>query len=172
MAVHVPLSFESQTEARVLMISSNNVLKPSDGRPVAEPSQDMVLGCYFLTKEPADFDQAEVKARAPRLASLAELDMGLATKRLAYHSPVHHWSQPPGEWVYTTAGRGIFNSILPEGLRREQGYQNQVMRKKDLSELVFESYRRARLSITVELPDPPKGVSFRFPTMGRVSLRG
>src|SRR5437016_2286019 len=53
MAVHVPLSFESQLEARLLMISSNNVLKPSDGRPVAEPSQDMVLGCYFLTKEPA-----------------------------------------------------------------------------------------------------------------------
>src|SRR5438105_15793248 len=87
MAVHVPLSFESQLEARLLMISSNNVLKPSDGRPVAEPSQDMVLGCYFLTKEPAEFEQAEVKAKADRLGSLAELDMGLATKRLGYHSP-------------------------------------------------------------------------------------
>jgi DNA-directed RNA polymerase subunit beta' len=57
MAVHVPLSFEAQLEARVLMISSNNVLKPSDGRPVAEPSQDMVLGCYFLTKLPPGFDE-------------------------------------------------------------------------------------------------------------------
>src|SRR3989441_9792717 len=57
MAVHVPLSFEAQLEARLLMISSNNVLKPSDGRPVAEPSQDMVLGCHFLTKEPADFEE-------------------------------------------------------------------------------------------------------------------
>src|SRR5207302_675307 len=57
MAVHVPLSFESQLEARLLMISSNNVLKPSDGRPVAEPSQDMVLGCHFLTKKPADFEE-------------------------------------------------------------------------------------------------------------------
>ena len=56
MAVHVPLSFEAQTEARVLMLSSNNILKPSDGRPVAEPSQDIVLGCYFATKAPADFD--------------------------------------------------------------------------------------------------------------------
>src|SRR5207253_9899651 len=102
--VHVPLSFESQIEARLLMISSNNVLKPSDGRPVAEPSQDMVLGCYFLTKEPADFDQAEVKARAPRLASLAELDMGLAAKRPAYHSPLHYRSDPPGAWVDPTAG--------------------------------------------------------------------
>jgi len=111
MAVHVPLSFESQTEARVLMISSNNVLKPSDGRPVAEPSQDMVLGCYFLTKEPADFEQAEVKAKAAHVSSLAELDMGLATKRLAYHSPVHFWDDV--RWVYTTAGRVIFHSILP-----------------------------------------------------------
>ena len=56
MAVHVPLSFEAQLEARLLMLSSNNILKPSDGRPVAEPSQDIVLGCYVATKAPADFD--------------------------------------------------------------------------------------------------------------------
>src|SRR5213594_79769 len=134
MAVHLPLSFEAQLEARLLMISSNNILKPSDGRPVAEPSQDMVLGCYFLTKEPVDFEQEEVKERAPRVGSLAELDMGLATKRLAYHSPLHYWSDPPGEWVYTTAGRVVFNSILPDGLRRA-GFENRVMRKRDLSEL-------------------------------------
>src|SRR5881409_1271290 len=170
MAVHVPLSFESQIEARLLMISSNNILKPSDGRPVAEPSQDMVLGCYFLTKEPADFEQPEVKARAPRVATLAELDMGLATKRLAYHSPLHYWSDPPGAWVYTTAGRVIFNSILPEGLRREQGYQNQVLRKKDLSELVFESYRRAGLASTVQFLDMLKEFGFRYATMGGVSI--
>src|SRR2546426_1912735 len=104
MAVHVPLSLEAQLEARVLMMSTNNILHPSDGRPVAEPSQDMVLGCYFLTKEPGEFDQAETKQRAPRVGSLAELDMGLATKRLEYHTPLHYWSDPPGEWVYTTAG--------------------------------------------------------------------
>src|SRR6266545_4896919 len=167
MAVHVPLSFESQTEARVLMISSNNVLKPSDGRPVAEPSQDMVLGCYFLTKEPADFEQAEAKARAPRVGSLAELDMGLATKRLAYHSPVHFWDEP--RWVYTTAGRVIFNSILPETLRRE-GFLNQAMRKRDLSELVFESYRHAGLASTVQFLDALKEFGFRYATMGGVSI--
>src|SRR5437763_287057 len=167
MAVHVPLSFESQTEARVLMISSNNVLKPSDGRPVAEPSQDMVLGCYFLTKEPADFEQAEVKAKAAHVSSLAELDMGLATKRLAYHSPVHFWDDV--RWVYTTAGRVIFHSILPEGIRRE-GFLNQVMRKRDLSELVFNSYRRAGLASTVQFLDNLKEVGFRYATMGGVSI--
>src|SRR3989440_5736766 len=169
MAVHVPLSFESQLEARLLMISSNNVLKPSDGRPVAEPSQDMVLGCYFLTKEPVGFDTPEARARAPRLGSLAELDMGLATKRLAYHTPAYYWSEPPGEWVYTTAGRVIFNSLLPVGLRAE-GFQNQVMRKKDLSELVFESYRWAGLAATVQFLDQLKEFGFRYATIGGVSI--
>ena len=168
MAVHVPLSFEAQLEARLLMISSNNVLKPSDGRPVAEPSQDMVLGCYFLTKEPADFKEAE--ARAPRVGSLAELEMGLATTRIEFHSPLWFWSEPPGEWLYTTAGRVIFNSILPEGLRRDSGFQNQGMRKKDLSELVFESYRRAGLASTVQFLDHLKEFGFRYATMGGVSI--
>src|SRR5438105_363972 len=168
MAVHVPLSFESQLEARLLMISSNNVLKPSDGRPVAEPSQDMVLGCYFLTKEPAEFEQAEVKAKAPRLGSLAELDMGLATKQLGYHSPMYFWAEPA--WVYTTAGRVIFNSILPEGIRREGGFRNLVMRKRDLSELVFESYRFAGLASTVQFLDNLKEFGFRYATMGGVSI--
>src|SRR5437763_3687547 len=166
MAVHVPLSFEAQTESRLLMLSSNNVLKPSDGRPVAEPSQDMVLGCYFLTKEPADFEQAEVKAKAAHVSSLAELDMGLATKRLAYHSPVHFGEDV--RWVYTTAGRVIFHSILPEGIRRE-GFLNQVMRKRDLSELVFNSYRRAGLASTVQFLDNLKELRFRYATMGGVS---
>ncbi|HEY6225153.1 MAG TPA: DNA-directed RNA polymerase subunit beta' [Gemmatimonadales bacterium] len=172
MAVHVPLSFESQLEARLLMISSNNVLKPSDGRPVAEPSQDMVLGCYFLTKEPTEF--ASRLAAAPRLGSMAELEMGLALKRLEFHSPVHYWYEVgnggTSEWVGTTAGRVIFNSILPETLRRDLGFQNKAMRKRDLSELVFESYRRAGLTPTVQFLDALKEFGFRYATMGGVSI--
>ena len=171
MAVHVPLSFESQLEARLLMISSNNVLKPSDGRPVAEPSQDMVLGCYVLTKEPAEF--ATRLAAAPRLGSMAELEMGLALKRLEFHSPVHYWYEPAGEtgqWVASTAGRVIFNSILPDTLRHDLGFQNKAMRKRDLSELVFESYRRAGLTPTVQFLDALKEFGFRYATMGGVSI--
>src|SRR5213594_1208854 len=171
MAVHVPLSFESQTEARVLMISSNNVLKPSDGRPVAEPSQDMVLGCYFLTKEPADMEPR--LPAAPRVGSLAEIEMGLERKRFTYHSPVHFWHVAPGAtpaWMPTTVGRVIFNSILPEVLQAEQGFQNKVMRKKDLSELVFESYRHAGLAATVQFLDQLKEFGFRYATMGGVSI--
>jgi len=170
MAVHVPLSFESQLEARLLMVSSNNVLKPSDGRPVAEPSQDMVLGCYFLTKERGDFEAS--LAKAPRVASLAELEMALAVKRLEFHSPLHFWFEPPtgaGHWVGTTAGRVIFNSILPDTLKAE-GFRNQVMRKRDLSELVFQSYRSAGLTATVQFLDHLKEFGFRYATMGGVSI--
>src|SRR6267143_1852467 len=171
MAVHVPLSFEAQLECRLLMISSNNILKPSDGRPVAEPSQDMVLGCHFLTKEPADFEE-QLKT-APRIASMAELEMGLAVKRLEFHSPVQMWHERPdlpGRWVATTAGRVIFNSIVPVGLLRDMGFQNKVMRKKDLSELVFESYRRAGLAPTVQFLDQLKEFGFRYATIGGVSI--
>src|SRR5918912_609530 len=79
MAVHVPLSFEAQTEARVLMLASNNILKPSDGRPVSEPSQDIVLGCYFATKAPGDFE-ARIKD-AKRYTSLAEVELAVAQRR-------------------------------------------------------------------------------------------
>src|SRR5205823_5825433 len=171
MAVHVPLSFEAQLESRLLMISSNNILKPSDGRPVAEPSQDMVLGCHFLTKEPADFEE-QLKT-APRIGSMAELEMGLAIKRLEFHSPVQMWHERPtlaGRWIATTAGRVIFNSIVPVGLLRELGFQNKVMRKKDLSELVFESYRRAGLAPTVQFLDQLKEFGFRYATIGGVSI--
>ncbi|MDH3289582.1 MAG: DNA-directed RNA polymerase subunit beta' [Gemmatimonadota bacterium] len=180
MAVHVPLSFESQLEARVLMLSSNNVLKPSDGRPVAEPSQDMVLGCYFLTKQPADW--ADRIPDAPYLGSLSEVEMGLATGRLAFHSTIKFLLPPEaaqatsvredreGDWIITTAGRVLFNSILPPSLVTQLGYQNQVMRKKALSELVFEAYRQAGLASTVVFLDRLKDFGFRHATVGGISI--
>ncbi|HJX27370.1 MAG TPA: DNA-directed RNA polymerase subunit beta', partial [Thermoanaerobaculia bacterium] len=92
MAVHVPLSFEAQTEARVLMLSSNNILKPSDGRPVAEPSQDIVLGCYFATKAPADLDsygKDPEKTRALKVyATVGEVEMGMTVGKLTYSTPI------------------------------------------------------------------------------------
>jgi DNA-directed RNA polymerase subunit beta' len=180
MAVHVPLSFESQLEARVLMISSNNVLKPSDGRPVAEPSQDMVLGCYFLTKPPADGD-ADL-SRAPYVGSLAEVESGLAIGRFAHHSLIRFLLPPElrevtperegreGPWIGTTAGRVLFNSILPPTLLAQLGFQNAVMRKKALSSLVFESYRRAGLASTVVFLDRLKEFGFRHATVGGISI--
>jgi DNA-directed RNA polymerase subunit beta' len=175
MAVHVPLSFESQLEARVLMISSNNILKPSDGRPVAEPSQDMVLGCYFYTKAPDGFEAGLESAR--HLGSLSEVEVGVATGRIDFHTPIHFWYLPPPEaadqtprWIGTTAGRVLFNSILPRALLAELGFQNYVMKKKSLSELVFEAYRRAGLAETVQFLDRLKEFGFRYATVGGVSI--
>ncbi len=175
MAVHVPLSFESQLEARVLMISSNNVLKPSDGRPVAEPSQDMVLGCYYLTKALPDFEKAAKDA--PHHASLATVEGAVASGRLTCHSPIYFWYEPTDEavdrergWLLTTAGRVLFNGILPPALVDELGFQNEPMRKKALSALVFESYRHAGLSATVAFLDRLKEFGFRHATLGGVSI--
>ncbi|MCH9014357.1 MAG: DNA-directed RNA polymerase subunit beta', partial [Gemmatimonadetes bacterium] len=175
MAVHVPLSFEAQLEARVLMLASNNVLKPSDGRPVAEPTQDMVLGCYFVTKTPSDFEAS--LENAPHLGTIAEVEMAVVTGRLGLQSPIHFWFEPPEgvteqvpQWIGTTVGRVFFNSILPDGLVGTLGFQNELMRKKVLSSIVFESYRRAGLSATVQFLDRLKEFGFRYATIGGVSI--
>ncbi len=194
MAVHVPLSFEAQLEARLLMISSNNILKPSDGRPVAEPSQDMVLGSYWLTKLPAGFEEELRRAgNAGRVAaqeklwkdarhfgSLAELEMALLAGAMDYHTAIRFWFIPPREtvdpearqprWIATTVGRVLFNSILPRKVVAELGFQDELMRKKALSGTVLESYRRAGLADTVTFLDRLKEFGFRFATMGGVSI--
>src|SRR5579862_3584250 len=166
MAVHVPLSFESQLESRLLMLSSKNILKPSDGRPVAEPSQDIVLGCYFLTKAPLDFE-AKLK-NAPRFSTLAEVEMGLALGNVQFQSPVRYLVRDTrgARWVDTTVGRVLFNSIVPPAL----GFQNREMKKKALSELVFEAYRKEGLASTVQFLDRLKEFGFRHATMGGVSI--
>src|SRR4051812_37869496 len=143
MAVHVPLSFEAQLESRLLMLSSNNILKPSDGRPVAEPSQDIVLGCYVATKAPAEFAKYERDEKAARtlkkFVAVAEIEMALTHGTVQRQSPVRFLIDDDGRtrWIVTTVGRVLFNAIVPKGIP----FQNRDMKKKALGELVFESYR-------------------------------
>ena len=166
MAVHVPLSFEAQLESRLLMLSSNNILKPSDGRPVAEPSQDIVLGCYFATRSRPDFDQA-VKT-APYFTTVDEVELALGQGRIEHQSAVRFLVDDGTgrRWLDTTVGRVLFNAIVPP----ELGFQNREMKKKALGELVFESYRRAGLATTVEFLDRLKDFGFRNATRGGVSI--
>ena len=172
MAVHVPLSFEAQLEARVLMLSSNNILKPADGRPVAEPSQDIVLGCYFATKAPPGFEELmkdpKQFAKLPAYTSATEIEMAIAMGRLDVHSPVKFLVNIDGKthWEATTCGRVMFNQIVPPAV----GWQNRDMKKKVLSELVFESYRRSGLAGTVSFLDRLKEFGFRNATRGGVSI--
>jgi DNA-directed RNA polymerase subunit beta' len=166
MAVHVPLSFEAQLECRLLMLSSNNILKPSDGRPVAEPSQDIVLGCYFATKAPPNFES--IRDTAKTFSNIAEVEMAMLRARVQYSTPILYWvdDNDGARWEYTTAGRAMFNAIVP----RELGFINKDMKKKALGELIFQSYRRAGLSTTVQLLDRLKEFGFRNATRGGVSI--
>src|SRR5258707_7372469 len=170
MAVHVPLSFEAQLECRLLMLSSNNILKPSDGRPVAEPSQDIVLGCYFATKAPPGFDTNTAKGgkTGKSYTSVAEVELSLSQDRVTFHTPIRFFVQDVegNRWVDTTVGRVLFNAIIP----KEIPFQNREMKKKALGELVFESYRRSGLVGTVPFLDRLKEFGFRYATMGGVSI--
>jgi DNA-directed RNA polymerase subunit beta' len=190
MAVHVPLSFEAQIEARVLMIASNNILKPSDGRPVAEPSQDMVLGSYFLTKLPPGAEEpmagvlADLSARsagwkdARFFSTLAEIEMALLHGTVDYHTTIFYWFEPPvgsgtdhvAGWIPTTAGRVLFNSIIPLKIIQSGGFRNVLMRKKTLSQLVLTSFLEAGLSDTVTFLDRLKEFGFRYATAGGISI--
>jgi DNA-directed RNA polymerase subunit beta' len=190
MAVHVPLSFEAQLEARLLMISSNNILKPSDGRPVAEPSQDMVLGSYWLTKLPAGFEErlrsagsqseevrAELWKDAKHYGAISELEMALLNGAVDYHTAIYFWYIPPAEakdreprWLRTTVGRVLFNNILPRQLVADIGFRDDVMKKRTLSDLVLNAYRRAGLKETVEFLDRLKRFGFDFATNGGISI--
>jgi DNA-directed RNA polymerase subunit beta' len=166
MAVHVPLSFEAQLEARLLMLSSNNILKPSDGRPVAEPSQDIVLGCYVATKAPFGFEKMEPTAR---YMNVGEVEMELGVGRgVTHQTAIMFWvdDQAGARWEKTTIGRALFNAIIPP----ELGFKNHDMKKKALSELVFESYRFAGLAATVQFLDRLKEFGFANATRGGVSI--
>jgi DNA-directed RNA polymerase subunit beta' len=196
MAVHVPLSFEAQLEARVLMLSSNNILLPSNGRPVAAPSQDMVVGSYYLTKpsleisdleevaynlkapkdERASADEAldKVYEGAPRFSTYGEVEMGMETGRLQFGSPCWYWvsshteedGEVAGMWLRSTAGRVLFNSIIPE----ELGFLNQTFGKGELNDLIFDCFTTVGLTKTTEFLDYLKDFGFRYATMGGISV--
>ncbi|MBF0429795.1 MAG: DNA-directed RNA polymerase subunit beta' [Fibrobacteria bacterium] len=159
MAVHLPLSFEAQLEARVLMISANNILHPASGQPIAVPSQDIVLGCYYLTHS-KDGGRGEGKS----FSSVDEVQQ-------AHHAGVietHSWIkvQIKDEIIKTTAGRVIFNEIIPDSL----GYINEHMDKKAISKVIDRLYRQKGNEETCHLLDKIKKTGFRWATKGGLSV--
>jgi len=172
MAVHVPLSFEAQLESRVLMLSSNNILKPANGQPIAAPSQDMVLGCYYVTKEPIDFgEQLEDQEELHRIGTADEVDMGLANNRFCKPNGQPDWHRAVkfldgDEWVDTTVGRVAFNAILPD----DMPFINETMDKGALGDMIFEVFRTVGLKETTEFLDRLKEFGFRTATRGGVSI--
>lgn len=159
MAVHVPLSYEAQMEARLLMLSSHNVLSPANGRPLAVPSQDMVLGCYFLTK-----DQSDVKGEGKVFASQQEVIIALDNNKVDLHAPIK--VRVNGEILETTAGRVLFNQIVPV----EIGYVNTTLTKKILESLISRVMKDIGNLRTVQFLDSLKDLGFRYSTLAGSSI--
>jgi len=160
MAVHVPLSAEAQAEARLLMLSAHNILNPKDGRPVAIPTQDMVLGCYYLTLE-----KAGAKGEDTVFRDAAEAIMAYRTGSAELHAKVRT-RKPDGTILETTIGRIIFNEVIPE----EIGYINEVASKKVLGNIVARSYRDLGYSKTAGLLDGLKKMGYSYATRAGITI--
>jgi len=161
MAVHVPLTVEAQMEARVLMMSTNNILSPAHGEPVIIPSQDIVLGLYYMSRE-RHFALGEGKV----FSSPSEV-------RMAYdHGAVHLQARirvrRQGELVDTTVGRTLLGEVLPESV--PFSHVNQVMGKKQLAKLIDHTYRHAGTKATVILADRLKDMGYEFSTTASISI--
>ena len=161
MAVHVPLSIEAQIEARVLMMSTNNILSPASGDPIIVPSQDIVLGIYYLTRE-RPFSKGEGKAYSNPLEVRIAYDAG----ELDLHASIK--VRIEGKLQETTTGRVILYEILPETL--PFALINKVMSKKELRTLINESYRGAGIKSTVILGDRLKDMGYKYATLSGISI--
>ncbi len=179
MAVHVPLSIEAQIEARVLMMSVNNILNPANGKPIATPTQDMVLGIYYLTKE-----RKGARGEGRKFASPEEVrivyDAGIArsgresgkdiSKDTSEIIDVHAHIQVrmDGPFVDTTAGRIILSEILPEGVPFQM--VNKEMTKKEIGKLVEFCYKRLGKKATVIFLDKVEKLGFQYATISGSSI--
>ncbi len=159
MAVHVPLSAEAQSEARVLMLSSQNILNPKDGRPVVTPTQDMVIGSYYLTME-----LEKVKGEGMFLSDLKEGELAYHAGVLDLHAKVT--MRYDGERRTSTLGRFLFNDALPKELR----FIDKVVDRKILAVIVADTFRMFGNQITAEVLDRIKALGFAFATRAGVTI--
>jgi DNA-directed RNA polymerase subunit beta' len=168
MAVHLPLSVESQVETRVLMMSTNNILSPAHGKPIIVPSQDMVLGIYYMTR-----DRYFAKGEGKILASPDEVRIALDAGEIDLQARIkvrmkNLVTDDKPQIVETTTGRVILKDILPEAV--PFATINKVMTKKELSNLVDVCYRLAGNKETVILADKLKAIGFRYSTIAGISI--
>ena len=171
MAVHVPLSAEAQAEARVLMLASHNILNPKDGSPVVTPSQDMVLGCYYLTlQRDTDVEDEEL----PTFSSISEAIMAMDHDVVHIHDPVRIRVQVSGrdngvverKLLRTTVGRAIFNEQLPDGLE----YVNEIIDRGKLRDVVASCFRLHGTNVTARVLDALKEMGFKYATLAGTTI--
>ncbi len=176
MAVHVPLSVEAQMEARMLMLAPNNIFSPSSGKPITTPSQDITLGCYYLTQNPRRAAGVAAETRLPLFDNAIEVEFAMADGAIKTHDRIRFnnpdfgkdtiYGDKTARVIETTAGRVIFNEIWPNGL----GFFNKAAGKKQLSDIIWRCYQVAGQDGTVDTLDKLKELGFREATKAGVSI--
>ena len=159
MAVHVPISPEAQLEAKLLMASTRNILSPAHGKPLATPTQDIVLGCYALTK-PKEGERGEGKAFADVDEVILAHELGEVGRYAKVKVRLY------GELIDTTVGRVLFNEVLPDGFV----FVNKTVDRKTLSAIIAEVYKNSGLARTVTLLDDLKDLGFLHATLAGVTF--
>ena len=182
MAVHVPLSAEAQAECRILMLSANNILSPASGRALAVPTQDMVLGSYYLTYSDLNFDELvaeKMNPRPKRFRTEEDVQFALDAKQITIQQPIEYlWE---GELVLTSAGRVIFNAEIDRALREAVGelegeyttyhdFLNRTLSKKELSDFIgtlVDTYGAHAVAVVL---DTIKDLGFHYGTIAGVTI--
>ncbi len=175
MAVHIPLSIEAQMEARTLMLASNNVLSPANGEPIIVPSQDIILGLYYMTREKInDLGDGSI------FANTAELERAYQTKQVGLHAIVNvrivTWMKNSDDSAFTkqtkryktTVGRAILSQILPKGL--DFDLIDRPLKKKDVAKLINITFRKCDIKDTVIFADRLMYTGFTYSTKGGISV--
>jgi DNA-directed RNA polymerase subunit beta' len=175
MSVHVPLSSRAVQEARELMLSSRNLLKPADGEPIVGPSKDMVLGVYYLTMT---IDRKGLRGAERAFSSMEEVEMAYGLGQLAVHAPIKLQTEtwydeeeirlegPEQRVIDTTVGRVLFNGVLPEELR----FVNRVLDKEAMQDLVGDIYDLLREDGTPAVVDAIKDIGFAYATRSGTTI--
>jgi len=159
MAVHVPLSADAQLEAAILMLSSHNILSPQNGNPIIVPNQELILGCYYLTKElKGDLGEGKI------FSSPQEVWIAHTNKRLGMHARIK--VRRNGEIITTTTGRIIFNEIVP----KEIGYINELLNKKKIISIIGAIYKTVGNKETAHFLDRLKEIGYKYATEGGLSV--
>ncbi len=180
MAVHVPLSTEAQLEARLFMLATNNIFAPSSGKPITTPSQDITLGCYYITQHPRDHnagdDSKKSKKHLKMFSDVDEVYYARDARGAGTHEKIilrnpdlgrdTFFGKKDARTLETTVGRVVFNSIWPP----ELGFYNSPVNKKQLGELIWRCYQTVGQERTVEMLDRLKELGFTEATRAGVSI--
>ncbi len=159
MAVHVPLSYEAQLEAMLLMLSSHNILSPQNGNPIVVPTQDIVLGCYYLTKV-----RPGAKGEGMIFYDPEEVKIAYDQEVVDLHAKIK--VKIDGEMIETTVGRVIFNDIVP----KEMGFFNELLVKRVFSGFIYKMFIKLGNQVTAKFLDDLKELGYRYATTAGISI--